>query len=425
MIFFHQDGLQFAETVRGDSGSRILFLRELWKKQTSRGSKVADIVRGGSFRINQASGGADSIRYEMAKIKPQVIAVAGGKGGVGKSLFASMLSICLASFGRRTVAIDMDFNGANLYGYLNINDFTGSLNSFWGNKSHSLVDMVQNTQFPKLDAIPFRSDLFDPSTLKSWQQRRFLREMRKLNAEFVIVDIGSASEEFSYKVFLNADIRLVLSTSDMFSVLNTFSFIRSALYFGIRHYFRESPAVHQVLEECGQLIDGKLVKPLDRMRKCLPATVRREFITGFWQNFRPKIVLNGVRPTDSLDDFKLLGPVVQDLLDVDLDYWGQVRFDLNLREAVLQRRPDQYFRSFGKASSDVFRMVVRRLLAPVTQKEVAPVGHRPLWKFEPETGCSADKVHCRSNCLLYPSCSSRGAGNECLRIEQQPFSKAH
>ncbi len=45
----------------------------------------------------------------------QIWAVGGGKGGVGKSLLASSLAICLARTGNKVTAIDLDLGGANLH----------------------------------------------------------------------------------------------------------------------------------------------------------------------------------------------------------------------------------------------------------------------------------------------------------------------
>ena len=44
----------------------------------------------------------------------QVIAVTGGKGGVGKSNISINLSVCLANMGRRVALLDADLGLANI-----------------------------------------------------------------------------------------------------------------------------------------------------------------------------------------------------------------------------------------------------------------------------------------------------------------------
>src|SRR3712207_5177949 len=50
----------------------------------------------------------------------QIWAIGGGKGGVGKSLIASSISIALARMGYRVIAIDLDLGGANLHTSLGV-----------------------------------------------------------------------------------------------------------------------------------------------------------------------------------------------------------------------------------------------------------------------------------------------------------------
>ena len=46
---------------------------------------------------------------------PRLIAIGGGKGGVGKTFLSSNLAVALARSGYRVVAVDTDIEGANLH----------------------------------------------------------------------------------------------------------------------------------------------------------------------------------------------------------------------------------------------------------------------------------------------------------------------
>jgi len=54
--------------------------------------------------------------------KRTIIPIAGGKGGIGKSVISANLAISLAQLGHKTVAIDLDLGGANLYLLLGLNN---------------------------------------------------------------------------------------------------------------------------------------------------------------------------------------------------------------------------------------------------------------------------------------------------------------
>ena len=50
----------------------------------------------------------------------KIIAIGGGKGGIGKSLLAANMGVHLALSGRRAVLVDADLGGANLHTCLGV-----------------------------------------------------------------------------------------------------------------------------------------------------------------------------------------------------------------------------------------------------------------------------------------------------------------
>ncbi len=375
---------------------------------------------------NQSDG--DSVRYSLYRHRyPKIIAVAGGKGGVGKTIFASMLGMCLAGFERRTVLVDLDFSGSNLHGFLDLPDTNKSLNSFFTGRSNTLSEMVQRTSFEKLDAITLQSDSLRFSDIKPWQKRRLFRELKKLKADYIIYDLGGASSSFALDAFLFANHSVVLSTCDMFSVLNTYSFIRSALLQGLRRFLYDSPTALRALDECGLLVDSKTVKTLHTFLKQLGAgnAIRLDAIQKFLRQFTPKIVLNFVKQSEPLSDFMLLGPLVKDLLNIQLDYWGHLRYDLAVRAATQNQRPDMLLMSEGPASEDMVRLVVRNLIA---QELMAYEGKEPRWIDRIDNILSfyheSEMLKCRNRCLLWNSCTSRAEGGPCSRVAFQQIKKA-
>ncbi|MBN2016921.1 MAG: ATP-binding protein [Candidatus Cloacimonetes bacterium] len=54
----------------------------------------------------------------------RIIAVAGGKGGIGKSTIASLLALILAEANQKVGLLDLDFTGASTHTILGIHDFS-------------------------------------------------------------------------------------------------------------------------------------------------------------------------------------------------------------------------------------------------------------------------------------------------------------
>ena len=74
-----------------------------------------------------------------------VIAVASGKGGVGKSIFVANLGIALGARGRRTVLVDADIGAANLHTILGVEHPEKTLRDFIDNTASSLEQVLLPT----------------------------------------------------------------------------------------------------------------------------------------------------------------------------------------------------------------------------------------------------------------------------------------
>ena len=383
-------------------------------------------------KINKAKGGqhsdGDSIRYSLYSHRsPKIIAVAGGKGGVGKTVFATMLGMCLAGFERRTILVDLDFSGANLHGFLNLPEKNKSLNAYLAGRASTLSEMVQRTSFEKLDAITFQSDTPQTFSIKPRQKQMLFRELRKLKADYIVCDLGHASSAFGLDAFLRADFSVLLTAADMFSVLNTYSFIRSVLLRGVRQFLHNSPAASRALDECGLLVDGKMVKPLHMFLKQIPAhqKTRLDAIQQFLRRFSPKVVLNFMPQSEPNNDFILLGPLVKNMLNIQLDYWGALRNDRIIQAAMKSQRPDMLLSPDSPASEDLVKLVVRNLIAGEFK---GVLGNEPKWIDSDQSilgfNSEEESLKCSSNCLLWNTCDSHGEGGPCSRVAFHQIKKA-
>ena len=82
--------------------------------------------------------------------KARVWAIAGGKGGTGKSVIAANLGIALSSIGTKVILIDGDLGGANLHTCLNIRHPQANLNDFITNDKKDLSEILLDTPAERL-----------------------------------------------------------------------------------------------------------------------------------------------------------------------------------------------------------------------------------------------------------------------------------
>src|SRR6266436_6103047 len=90
---------------------------------------------------------------------PRVVAIAGGKGGVGKSLVAANVGIFLATLGKRVVLVDAAFGAANLHIFAGVPRPSRSLSEALAPGGARLGDLAVSTHVPGVKLI---GGVYDP-----------------------------------------------------------------------------------------------------------------------------------------------------------------------------------------------------------------------------------------------------------------------
>lgn len=187
--------------------------------------------------------------------KTKLIAIGGGKGGVGKSLISASMGIALATMGKQVVAVDMDLGGADLHFALGLRNVSRSLNDFLDRKFESLEEVRLNTAYRNLSLIATDSSRLGSANIKYALKEKVLRHLGKLDCDVVLIDLGA---EVSFNVldfFLAADSRYVVTSPEPTSVLEAYGLVKLSLYRKIKHFAGEliPPA-----SELGELVQDFL-----------------------------------------------------------------------------------------------------------------------------------------------------------------------
>jgi flagellar biosynthesis protein FlhG len=106
--------------------------------------------------------------------KGRIIAVGGGKGGVGKNLVTSSLVIWLAQHGKKVVVVDTDLGGANLHTCLGQSILDRTLSDFINCRVDSIEDLILETGVKNLGLISGAHDHLTAFDLKYFQKTRLL-----------------------------------------------------------------------------------------------------------------------------------------------------------------------------------------------------------------------------------------------------------
>ncbi|MCK5674338.1 MAG: P-loop NTPase, partial [Spirochaetales bacterium] len=77
----------------------------------------------------------------------QVLPIASGKGGVGKSLFATNIAIALAQTGKKVILADLDLGASNLHMILGTGSAKDGIGAFLCNPKIKFKDIIFDTEY--------------------------------------------------------------------------------------------------------------------------------------------------------------------------------------------------------------------------------------------------------------------------------------
>jgi flagellar biosynthesis protein FlhG len=169
-------------------------------------------------------------------IPARVIAIASGKGGVGKTCIATNLSVSLASKGHRTALLDGDTGLSNanimlgLHPKLNLSDVIAG--------KCSVSDIVVNGPAGLL-LIPGASGLQAMAELSVHQQASVIRGLSELDdqVDFLIVDMPAGISSSTINFACAAQEIVVVVCDDPASLADAYAFIKLlSLEYNVHHF---------------------------------------------------------------------------------------------------------------------------------------------------------------------------------------------
>ena len=134
---------------------------------------------------------------------PRVIAVAGAKGGTGKSMIAANIGVFLATLGKRVALIDAAFGTATLHSFVGVNESRKTLADFFADESLGLKDVLCPTLVKDLVIVTGERDPAWASNPRLPQFDRLRHEIRCLDVDFVVIDVSPGTRETVLDLFLD------------------------------------------------------------------------------------------------------------------------------------------------------------------------------------------------------------------------------
>ena len=267
-----------------------------------------------------------------------IIAVGGGKGGVGKSFVSSSLAINLAQLGYETLAVDLDLGGANLHTNLGLPLRGGGINDFIQDPGLNFAELAQSTHWPKLKLISGASDIFDVANVDEGQRSRIMSSIFRYRADFVVLDLSAGTHQATLDFFLMAKHKVCVFTPEPSSIENAYRFMKAAFFRKLRRYEQQFQLEGPIRELTHNRSTLGIHNPGDLLR----ALVAREPVLGpklvsLMSELNFGVVLNQARTRQEME----LGQSLQSVCRKDFgfpgDFLGGLEYDNAVWQSLRQR----------------------------------------------------------------------------------------
>ncbi len=286
-----------------------------------------------------------------------VLAVAGGRGGVGKSTLAVNLAVYFAQLGRAVILVDADPSGAELHTH-----FGMSQEHFDPDEGSDIELRTVPTPVPGLSLMPQLYSSGSSVPVRPGRKALWAKRLRQQESDYVTLDLGCGTTPATLDLFLSADIGICVTAPDPPAVEVTYRFARTLFLRRLRRTLIKDRfklrLVDRVLSEIPPLpAPLEVVRALARYETTLAELAATELA-----QLRPRLVVNGIRLRQDNELGAAMCEMSRRYLGVELDHVGHVEQDDSVWLSVVRRRPILLDSPTSKSARNLER-IARRVMA--------------------------------------------------------------
>jgi len=283
----------------------------------------------------------------------KIWAIAGGKGGTGKTFIISCVGTHLARKGNKVVLVDFDYGGANLHSFLGIGRPKKSLTQFI-EMGAPLQELLVKTDIENMSLITGDIHSIASDSIKFSQKLKLFRQIMKLNSQYVLIDLGAGSHNNTLDTFLIADKMIAVMVPELIAIENVYHFLKNALYRKIKMSLR-AYGFKEIVQHLWERREKYGIKNLKDLIDYLKDSF--SYIGSILEkelaNFEIYLVLNIVRSHEDLSIGYSIKSVLMKYLGVKSQFAGYIEYDDSVWRSIRERKPFMVYYSLSRCANEI------------------------------------------------------------------------
>ena len=243
----------------------------------------------------------------------------------------------------------MDLGGANLHLYLGETLLEKNINDFLSKRAATLEEIMVSTRYgPQL--IGGDSSQLGAANIQFAKKLQLLGSIKKIDADYVIIDLGGDTSYNIIDFFMAADQGIVMTTRDPASYLDAYNFIKIALYrrlnrlFGLESSFmaQKDRGLQRLIYEETMSSNGSNIKNIEELMERVKKQQSESLslLTEAISTFNPHLILNRVTHNSNVTQVvERIQEVSRRILSIDVKYLGSFPYQQEIEFSAMDLVP--------------------------------------------------------------------------------------
>lgn len=270
----------------------------------------------------------------------KIVAVGGGKGGVGKSFISSNVAIFLANMGFRTILIDLDLGAANAHTTLGEALPRMGIADFLSGKVKSLEDIAIATSQANLRLISDSQTDLEAANISIEEISHLMSAIYNLRADYIVLDLSAGTHRSTIDFFLMAQHHLVVFTPEPSSIENAYRFMKASFFRKVKR-FESQLGIEMALREIMENQEQYQIKhPADLISTLLKKEPERgSVLIQKLNSLEFNIILNQTRTHKDIEIGLSVQSVSNKFFGIPARFIGHLDYDNAVWQSLRKRKP--------------------------------------------------------------------------------------